>query len=283
MNKPGKIRGGRAAMLAAPLVLLGGCAPNEGAPVVKAEACYGVSDGACLPPGRWPGVCVVANDNQQSPVDITATRFAAIQGLTARYAQHHEITVVTNGLTLMVDLQASTDTLAVPEDKSCKLSQLHFHTPSEHKLGGTSFPIEAHLVHQCDAAENLVISVMMTYLEDQENPVLGAALDHAATDAAGFTRGTVSAADVAFSAADVLPPARLDGLFHYQGSLTTPPCTEGVAWYVLSTPATVSKAQVERLEQVLIDTSPIGFAHNNRPIQDRAGRTIERDGAGLPF
>ncbi len=246
------------------------------------EFCYGESDGPCLPPDQWPGICVTGNTGRQSPLDLHETAVLDLPIWIDRYAPHDGITVITNGHTLEVDLEGEGDQLAVVGTKHCELLQFHFHTPAEHLIGGVSFPIEAHLVHQCDDGRLLVIGVLLDYLSNQPNRALGAALDNAARDADGhFAIGTVTTAGVPFSASDLLPPYLSRGYFHYLGSLTTPPCSEIVDWYLLKTPVGISKDQVADLKQLLRDTSPNGFDANNRPLQE--DRPTNRRGRSLPF
>jgi carbonic anhydrase len=270
----------RALMAAAalPLFLLGRV------PMALAEEedfCY-QGDGNCLPPTEWPGICVDGNFNEQSPIDIRDSTVAHLPVLKARYQNNDEITVIMNGHTLEVQAQAG-DELLVVNEKRCELTQFHFHSRAEHNVGGVSFPMEAHLVHRCDDQGLLVIGVMMDYLEDEPNRALGAALENAARDLDGnFVEGETTTPDVRYSAEDLLPHS-LSRYFNYPGSLTTPPCSETVDWYVMKAPISVSEEQVEEFRRLLSDTSPDGASFNNRPLQDLDDRTVERRGRSSPF
>lgn len=125
------------------------------------------------------------------------------------------------------------------------LDQFHFHTPSEHTIEGQSFAAEAHFVHEDDAGAVAVLAVMIE--EGAESDML---------------RRTLSERDVQIDPGRLLP-ADLS-YYTYVGSLTTPPCTEGVRWIVLRAPATLSPAQVERMKG----------DHTNRPVQPLNGRRI---------
>ena len=263
---------------ALPLFLLG----QSPMAVAEEEFCY-QGDGNCLPPTKWTDVCVEGNFNEQSPIDIRDSEVARLPPLVERYEEHDEITVITNGHTLEVEPPEG-DELLVINEKRCELTQFHFHSRSEHNVGGVSFPMEAHLVHQCDDQGLLVIGVLLDYLEDEPNRALGAALENAARDGddGNFVVDTLTTPDVHYSAEDLLPHP-LSRYFNYPGSLTTPPCSETVDWYVMKEPISVSEEQVEEFRQLLSDTSPDGASFNNRPLQDLGDRTVERRGGSLPF
>ena len=262
---------------ALPLFLLG----QSPTALAQADFCY-AGDGDCLPPTQWPESCVVNNDNEQSPIDIRDSSVARLPVLTARYQRSDEITVITNGHTLEVEVQEVNE-LLVADEKQCELTQFHFHSRSEHNVGGVSFPMEAHLVHQCDDQGLLVIGVMLNYLEGEPNRALGAALENAARDQDGnFVEDEMTTPGVRYSAKDLLPRS-LSRYFNYPGSLTTPPCSETVDWYVMKEPISVSEEQVEEFRKLLADTSPDNASFNNRPLQDLGERTVERRGRGLPF
>ena len=262
---------------ALPLCLIG----QGPAALAEEEFCY-AGDGNCLPPTEWPDICVEGNFNEQSPIDIRDSSVEHLPVLIARYQKSDEITVITNGNNMEIQAREGNDLLVVNE-KQCELTQFHFHSRSEHNLGGVSFPMEAHLVHQCDDQGLLVISVMLDYLKGKPNRALGAALANAARDQNGnFVEGETTTSGVPYSPKDLLPRP-LSRYFNYPGSLTTPPCSETVDWYVMKEPMSVSEEQVEEFRKMLADTSPDGASFNNRPLRDLGDRTVERRGRGLPF
>ncbi|MFZ5616107.1 MAG: carbonic anhydrase [Pseudomonadota bacterium] len=137
------------------------------------------------------------------------------------------------------------------------LMQAHFHDPSEHHLGGAAFPLEMHLVHR-DAGNRLAV-IGVLFREGSENAALARLWE-----AAPLERGKDNAVAAEFDASAFLPPSRVH--FEYEGSLTTPPCTEGVRWFVMRTPMEASAAQIDFL------SSQIG--KNARAIQSLNARTI---------
>jgi carbonic anhydrase len=266
----------------APALALLFCLLAPTAAFADEEFCY-EGDGHCLPPDQWPEVCVTGNNDEQSPVDVRDSATADLPVLITHYEEADELTVITNGHTLEVEAHEG-NTLRVVGTKHCELLQFHFHTSSEHWLGGVSFPAEVHLVHRCDDGGLLVVGVLLDYLDGTPNPALAAALANAARDQDGhFVEGETTTHGVPYSAEDLLPPSDTRGYFNYPGSLTTPPCSEVVDWHVLKTPVSVSEEQVEELQQLLSDTSPDGASVNNRPIQDLGERHVERRGTSLPF
>ena len=116
--------------------------------------------------------------------------------------------------------------------------QLHFHEPAEHHIDGVIYPMEIHFVHQ-DLKGNLAV-VALFVKEGLDNAFLSLIWDDVPEHANEHHE----------EAADLL-----------LGSLTTPPCTEGVEWYILDTPITMSISQIDRFRSL--------YHGNNRPVQPR--------------
>jgi carbonic anhydrase len=144
------------------------------------------------------------------------------------------------------------------------LAQFHFHSPSEHTIGGKSFDMEMHLVHKTADGKILVVALMFT--KGAENQVLKpvwTSMPPAATeDPTTIDNVTI----------DVSPLLPADLKFeHYEGSLTTPPCTEGVNWFVVEVPAhgglEMSDAQIQRFRTLM-------HGPTNRPPQPLGGRNV---------
>lgn len=144
------------------------------------------------------------------------------------------------------------NTLTIGDD-SYSLLQFHAHTPSEHTLNGNSFPMEVHFVHQNEAGNLAVVGVLIEAGEENT------AYEAYVTQSAGAT----DAAETIDLAA-LLPAEK--AYMTYDGSLTTPPCTEGVRWIVLSTPITMSDEQIEAF------STPHGIT--NRPVQPVGERVV---------
>ncbi|MEM7589216.1 MAG: carbonic anhydrase family protein [Myxococcota bacterium] len=141
-----------------------------------------------------------------------------------------------------------------------KLLQFHFHTASEHRVQGETYPMEIHLVHQNKQGKLLVVGVLVR----QGQPHLALVeLFKQLPEQVGDEGPSLS-----FNVRDLLPQKQ--GYFHYQGSLTTPPCTQDVQWYVMTEPVMADQLQIAKLLQ------SIGGKPNNRPVQPLNGRTVWR-------
>jgi carbonic anhydrase len=147
-------------------------------------------------------------------------------------------------------------------DKTYASLQFHFHAPSEHTVDGEHFPMEMHFVHQAEDGELAVVGVLIE--EGAENPSLAplwAQLVHAP--------GTQATVQVPPAFAEHVFSGEATGVYHYRGSLTTPPCSEGVKWYIRRTPTQLSKEQIAEFTAV--------YDHNNRPVQALGDRTLHLD------
>jgi len=164
--------------------------------------------------------------------------------------------ILNNGHTIQVN-RAAGSSITVGGEKY-ELLQFHFHTPSENTVNDTAFPIEMHLVHKNARGELAVVGVFSR--AGGKNAVLEKAWEHMPRKAGDKKMIT----SVSINAADLLPADR--GYYSFKGSLTTPPCSEGVKWMVLKTPTEVSGEQIKQF------TGVIGT--NARPVQPIHARTL---------
>ncbi len=190
----------------------------------------------------------------QSPVDLNRFIEADLQKPKIQYSGHAK-EVVNNGHTIEVTIEGS-DWIEI-DGKKFNLLQFHFHTPSENKINGKSFPMEAHFVHKSKDGEYLVIALM--FKEGEKNKALEKILNDLNPKA-----GKKEELKEMFNPGELFPK-KLD-YFRYSGSFTTPPCTEGVRWIVLKTPVSASKEQIEKMHKIM--------GNNNRPIQPLKARVI---------
>ncbi|SFV04813.1 carbonic anhydrase [Pseudoduganella namucuonensis] len=191
----------------------------------------------------------------QSPVDVKGTIHAALTPLKMDYhAGGNE--VLNNGHTLQVGFQPGSSLML--DGERFELKQYHFHAPSENLIKGQSYPLEVHLVH-ADKDGNLAVVAVM-FKEGAENKALTALWPQLPKEA-----GAKAALGAPLSAAALLPAKR--AYYRFSGSLTTPPCSEGVRWLVMKAPVTVSKEQVASFAALI-------HHPNNRPVQSLNGRVI---------
>lgn len=218
-------------------------------------------------PSAWgrlnPAWALCESGRNQSPIDIRDTIEAELPPLEL-YAKFTVRTLRDTGETEQV---VSDDSAVLHVDGvAFALDHMHFHAPSENRVDGQEFPLEAHLVHASGAGELAVVSVLFQIGAANRALVdIGDRADGRSVlpDQAGMQ----DEIDITFPTADLLPANR--DYFRFSGSLTTPPCTEGVRWLVLKSPATASAEQIDSLAKA------IGVG-NNRPIQAHFGRPILR-------
>ena len=161
-----------------------------------------------------------------------------------------------NGHTIQVNYPEGGNTLSV-NGRTYTLKQFHFHVPSENQIKGRTFPMEAHFVHLDENRQPLVLAVL--YEPGKTNDRLAPIWN-----VMPMKEGKVNL-DKAFDASTLLPK-RLK-YYRFAGSLTTPPCSEGVSWLLLKTYDHIDQAQAEKF------TRAIG-SHNNRPVQPLNARVV---------
>jgi carbonic anhydrase len=170
------------------------------------------------------------------------------------YYRSSPLKVIDNGHTIQVNFPEGS--YANIRSKRFELLQLHFHSNSEHTLSGRPFPMEAHLVHKSKQGKLAVVGVML--VEGRHNDTIEQIWQNIPDE-----KGKEELID-----AERINPINLipDGFhyYHYMGSLTTPPCSEGVNWNVVNTPTEISREQLEKFRSL--------YPHNNRPIQPMNGR-----------
>ncbi|MGR2738015.1 carbonic anhydrase [Billgrantia sp. Q4P2] len=198
------------------------------------------------------GACAGSN---QSPIDLTGFIDAELEPIELHY-ENGGAEILNNGHTVQINVHPG-DTITV-DGIEFELKQFHFHVPSENLIHGESFPMEGHLVHADKDGDLAVVAVMVT--EGEANEALATAWAQMPKE--GETLALAS--DI--SPLDILP-TDLD-YYRFNGSLTTPPCTEGVRWLVLKQPITASKAQIDQF------LAAIDHHHNNRPVQPVNARPV---------
>ena len=196
--------------------------------------------------------------SKQSPIDIAGAKVADLPDLEFGYAPTTGA-VVNNGHTIQVDLKAgATMKLA---GSTFTLAQFHFHGPSEHTIGGKSYPLEVHFVHKDTTGRLAVVGVLIG--EGAENKAYASMLARL-PDKANAPVQLTEPLDL-----KAMLPA-VQATYRYEGSLTTPPCSEGVAWNLMAQPITMSKAQIAELTSRFAEP-------NNRPTQQLGSRALELD------
>jgi carbonic anhydrase len=145
-------------------------------------------------------------------------------------------------------------------NKKFSLKQFHFHTPSEHTINGMHYPMEMHLVHVSDSGELAVFGVFFERGKHNKN------FDDIVTHLPDAPGEKKQAGHVTVDPDALLPASR--ECFSYSGSLTTPPCSEGVSWFLAMNPVEMSTAQIEEFTSRL--------RQNNRPPQALNSRKVSK-------
>ncbi len=218
-------------------------------------------------PSHWgdlsPDFAVCSSGANQSPIDLASTTPVGAAQIVFNYGST-ALTVINNGHTILANVEAG-NTITL-EGVPYELAQFHFHAPSEHTVAGKHFAMEMHFVHVGASGDLAVVGMLF-----DRGPVSGPlasvwAVLPSDTELQGEVDG--------FDLATLLPGDR--GVYRYSGSLTTPPCSEGVKWMMLQTPASASADQVQAFDDII--------GANNRPVQPvNARELLAETGAELAF
>jgi carbonic anhydrase len=205
---------------------------------------------------------------QQSPIDITLpVPGGVLPALRLQFPPaalriaHHEHVAdgINNGHTVQISYDDG-DTLMLG-DAAYELVQYHFHSPSEHTFSGRPFPMEMHMVHRASSGALAVVSVFIE--QGRHNPAFDPIWANLPTEKGVEKHYEHVTVDV-----DELLPAT-HASYRYEGSLTTPPCTESVQWILLATPITLDTSQIHMITRLIGD--------NSRPVQALHGRPVVAD------
>lgn len=165
-------------------------------------------------------------------------------------------TVVNNGHTIQVDVEG--DNSIMVRGSNYKLLQFHFHHPSEERINHKVYSMVAHLVHRNIEGQLAVVAVLLD--PGAANSLINKVWTYMPLDSGDTVRMPAGLLDLN----ELLPKDQR--YYQFLGSLTTPPCTEGVLWLVLKQPTTVSPEQLKLFSQL--------YPHNARPVQPLHGRPI---------
>jgi carbonic anhydrase len=216
---------------------------------------YQGSDG----PKDWakldPTYAGCAAGHAQSPIDIRGAKKADLPALKPDY-KTVPLNIIDNGHSIQVNY-APGSTLTVG-DKTYELKQFHFHHPSEERVNGHGYDMAAHLVHADADGHLAVVTVFLT--RGNSSAFLETIWKNFPAD----KEKAVDVPGVSLNVNDLLPVKR--DYYTFTGSLTTPPCSEGVTWYVLKEPVSLSSEQLAAFAKL--------YPHNERPIQPANGREI---------
>jgi carbonic anhydrase len=242
--------------LARILAVVAAAALASAAAVGRAAEAGNWSYAGATGPAKWAALskefksCKAGEESKQSPIDIpdAKARKGDLPGLLFNY-KAVPLKIVDNGHTIEVIYPAGS--FVSIDGKHYELLQFHFHKPAEEKIDGKGHDMDAHLVHKGPDGKLMVIAILFD--AGKENKTIKTLWDRLPKEK--DKEVTVDA--VKIDAVDLLPNDK--GYYTYAGSLTTPPCSEQVTWYVLKTPVQMSADQIARFGRI--------YPTNARPIQ----------------
>jgi len=196
---------------------------------------------------------------QQSPIDIRNAEKAKLPAVRFEY-RSGPLKIINNGYTAVrVNYTPGNGNFLIVGDQRYELTQFHFHHPSEESIQGKPFDMVAHLMHKSSDAKIAGVAVLLQ--AGSSNSTVRQLWEHMP-----HTPGKEEViAGVEVNPAGLLP--RDTSYYMYMGSLTAPPCTEGVIWFVLKTPVDISAEQIGAFAAL--------YPHDVRPPQPLNGRVVQ--------
>ncbi|HET7871963.1 MAG TPA: carbonic anhydrase family protein [Terriglobales bacterium] len=215
--------------------------------------------GERLGPNHWgdlrPEFAPCKTGHHQSPIDIRNPQKAALPAIRFEY-KPSPLHIIDNGHTIMVNYAAGS--VMSVGGKKYALKQFHFHRPSEEKINSESFEMSVHLVHADEQGKLAVVAVLLRHGQDN-------ALVRELWNDLPKEKGKEELLDkIQINVSRILPADR--SYYTFSGSLTTPPCSEDVTWFVLKHPVTVSAAEIKQFSQL--------YRNDARPTQPLYERVV---------
>jgi carbonic anhydrase len=206
--------------------------------------------------GLKPEFTLCSSGKRQSPIDIRDGIAVDLEPVQFDY-RASGFRVIDNGHTVQVNL--SPGNFITVSGRRWELVQFHFHRPSEERIDGRQFDMVAHLVHKDADGKLAVVAVLLE--RGSAQPIVQTIWNNLPLE-----KNEEVAASVVIDLNHLLPPDRR--YFTYMGSLTTPPCSEGVTWVVMRQPVQLSQQQLDIFGRL--------YPMNARPVQQASGRLIKQ-------
>lgn len=206
---------------------------------------------------------------EQSPIDIQSAQKAPLPTLRFDSKIGPLKYLVNNGRTIRVNYHDApgAGSLLMVGDKPYQLTQFHFHRPSEEYVHGKPFDMVVHLMYQSPSGEVVGVAVLLRV--GRPNPTIGQLWQHM-PQAESRVLNDFSHEEQEIAHVDINPAGLLPNnvaYYTYMGSLSAPPCTEGIRWYVLKTPVEISAKQIAAFAKL--------YPHDVRPLQPLNGRVVQ--------
>lgn len=252
-----------AAIIVASLLILSACATGNTpapAPTASPSPAHWTYEGE-EGPAHWGELDTAyemcGKGKSQSPINISSPNEQDLANITFHY-RPSEVNILNNGHTAQVNYDAGS--YIELDGVRYDVAQFHYHAPSEHEVDGKLFAAELHIVHKSADGNLAVVGLLLQ--EGSANPAFDPFINNLPAE-----KSDVKDAGVKINAMDFLPS--IQTTYRYSGSLTTPPCSEGVSWLVMTKPVELSSDQLSKLESV--------FEENNRPVQPLNERSLSED------
>ncbi|XP_078447540.1 alpha carbonic anhydrase 1, chloroplastic-like [Wolffia australiana] len=226
-----------------------------------------------ITPQKWgdlsPQYALCATGTRQSPIDIVRSAAVADPNLKPLGSSYNpgSASLIDNGFNVMLKYGEDVGVIVI-DGKKYKLQQLHWHSPSEHTIDGVQYPVEMHLVHLSETGDISVVAVLYKY--GRADPFLSQLAEKMTTLMTAVKSGNPHANVSAGLVSTRALTQHTNKYYRYVGSLTTPPCTEGVTWNILGKVMEMSIEQASSLTSLLEDDC----RHNARPTQPLLGRRV---------
>ncbi len=218
-------------------------------------------------PSRWadlsPDFKACRTGAHQSPIDLPKAGGPLEAPALSFSYQPFPLAIYNNGHAIQITAAGgSSISLGPGPDDRYELVQFHMHTPAEHKVAGQGYDMELHLVHKNAAGQLAVVGLL--FQKGADNPLLAPITDHAPKE---ISKEGQAVRGIEVDVSKLLP-AQLD-YYSYDGSLTAPPCSETVKWFVMTAVGTIGPGQLAKLEEA-------GHGPNARPVQPVRGQVSHR-------
>ena len=197
---------------------------------------------------------------EQSPIDIRDARKSDLPAMRFEYRSSPLQYLTNNGKTIRVNYHDAAGGGVIVGTRRYRLTQFHFHRPSEELIHGKAYDMVVHLMHEDDSGKTAGVAVLLR--AGKANATVARIWEHMPMHEAGEQE----IPGVEVDPGGLVP--RDTGYYTYMGSLTAPPCTEGVEWFVLKTPVEISPAQIDAFAKL--------YPHDVRPPQPLNGRTVRQ-------
>ncbi|KAF8403300.1 hypothetical protein HHK36_011402 [Tetracentron sinense] len=225
-------------------------------------------------PDKWgslsPNFSSCSTGKFQSPVNIVKKEVVLKQKLEPLTGDYHpaNATLINNGFNIEVKYDEGVGVLII-DGKNYSLQQMHWHSPSEHRINGVQYSLELHLVHLADDGSISVVSILYKY--GNPDPLLSQIKEELDEMAKEVSAGNEEARIPVGIMRIKQTKRKTRKYYRYIGSLTTPPCTGNVIWTILGKVRSVSEEQVAALK------APLDWPYKNnfRPLQPLNGRQIQ--------